>query len=108
IHLYAQAHRLTGEFYLSCGMSQEAQLHLKAACDGFMEWGAAVPARKIRDRFALKEPSDNKSSLNNTHLDYVSLLKASHTLSVEIDLHKLLEKLMLIVMENAGAQKAVL
>jgi len=41
-------------------------------------------------------------------LDFATILKASQTLSSEIQLEKLLAALMCVVMENAGAKKAVL
>jgi len=41
-------------------------------------------------------------------LDFAAILKASQTLSSEIKLEKLLAGLMSVVMENAGAKKAVL
>ncbi|UNU25731.1 trifunctional serine/threonine-protein kinase/ATP-binding protein/sensor histidine kinase [Microcoleus vaginatus] len=41
-------------------------------------------------------------------LDFATILKASQTLSSEIQLEKLLAALMSVVMENAGATKAVL
>ncbi|MEG3922530.1 AAA family ATPase [Microcoleus sp. T3_A4] len=50
------------------------------------------------------------SSSNNIYetLDFAAILKASQTLSSEIKLEKLLAGLMSVVMENAGAKKAVL
>ncbi|AFZ06184.1 multi-sensor signal transduction multi-kinase [Oscillatoria nigro-viridis PCC 7112] len=41
-------------------------------------------------------------------LDFATILKASQTLSSEIELEKLLAALMCVVIENAGAKKAVL
>ncbi|MEG4047881.1 AAA family ATPase [Microcoleus sp. Pol17_C1] len=50
------------------------------------------------------------SSSNSIYetLDFAAILKASQTLSSEIKLEKLLAGLMSVVMENAGAKKAVL
>jgi predicted ATPase/signal transduction histidine kinase len=52
----------------------------------------------------------NLSSSNSIYeaLDFATILKASQTLSSEIQLEKLLAALMCVVMENAGAKKAVL
>jgi hypothetical protein len=41
-------------------------------------------------------------------LDFTSVMKASQTISSEIVIERLLDKLMKIIMENAGAQKGVL
>ncbi|MEH2374445.1 trifunctional serine/threonine-protein kinase/ATP-binding protein/sensor histidine kinase [Nostoc sp.] len=64
------------------------------------------------DSIATLHPSINKSvtSSSNTSvmLDLPTLLKASQTLSSEIELDKLLRKLLQVVIENAGADKCAL
>ena len=47
-------------------------------------------------------------TITPVQMDMVSIIKATHTLSREIHLESLLEKFILIVMENAGADKGVL
>ncbi|WP_028582367.1 AAA family ATPase [Desulfogranum japonicum] len=54
-------------------------------------------------------PSLTGHTLSGTgQVDVATIIKASRTLSQEIQLERLLEKFMQIVMENAGAEKAVL
>jgi PAS domain S-box-containing protein len=64
------------------------------------------------DSIATLHPSINKSvtSSSNTSvmLDLATVLKASQTLSSEIELDKLLTKLLQVVIENAGADKCAL
>ncbi|MEH1884161.1 trifunctional serine/threonine-protein kinase/ATP-binding protein/sensor histidine kinase [Nostoc sp.] len=64
------------------------------------------------DTIATLHPSINKSvtSSSNTSimLDLATVLKASQTLSSEIELDKLLTKLLQVVIENAGADKCAL
>ncbi|MEG4417777.1 AAA family ATPase [Microcoleus sp. LAD1_D5] len=79
----------------------------------------------IENRFVISESrlqTSNKSSIlhqtfqtslsssNSIYetLDFAAILKAAQTLSSEIQLEKLLAALMCVVMENAGAKKAVL
>ncbi len=64
------------------------------------------------DSITTFHPSVNKSvtSSSNTSvmLDFATVLKASQTLSSEIELDKLLTKLLQVVIENAGADKCAL
>ncbi len=64
------------------------------------------------DSISTLHPSINKSvtSSSNTSviLDLATVLKASQTLSSEIELDKLLTKLLQVVIENAGADKCAL
>ncbi|MEH1942709.1 MAG: AAA family ATPase [Nostoc sp.] len=64
------------------------------------------------DTIATLHPSINKSvtSSSNTAvmLDLATVMKASQTLSSEIELGKLLTKLLQVVIENAGADKCAL
>ena len=91
------------------------------ARQGYADWGATgkvaaldrqYPAlisggvRRPRTQSGKKgTPSGETSS---GALDLASVLKASQALSSEIDLDRLLEKMMLIVLENAGAERGVL
>ncbi|MEH1978242.1 MAG: AAA family ATPase [Nostoc sp.] len=64
------------------------------------------------DRIATLHPSLNKSVTSSSSasvmLDLAAVLKASQTLSSEIELDKLLTKLLQVVIENAGADKCAL
>ncbi|MDZ8080705.1 MAG: AAA family ATPase [Nostoc sp. DcaGUA01] len=64
------------------------------------------------DSFATLHPSLSKSVTSSTNvslmLDMTTVLKASQTLSSEIEIEKLLTKLLSVVIENAGADKCVL
>ncbi|MDZ8110321.1 MAG: AAA family ATPase [Nostoc sp. DedQUE12a] len=64
------------------------------------------------DNFATLHPTLSKSLTSSSNvslmLDMTSILKASQTLSSEIQLEKLLSKLLSVVIENAGADKCVL
>ncbi|MFN6519495.1 MAG: AAA family ATPase [Nostoc sp. CreGUA01] len=64
------------------------------------------------DSFANLHPSLSKSVTSSTNvsfmLDMTTVLKASQTLSSEIEIEKLLSKLLSVVIENAGADKCVL
>jgi hypothetical protein len=64
--------------------------------------------RRLRQRHNPKVPLRVCQEITFSELDLSSILKASQTLSGEIVLTTLLEKIMKIVLENAGAQKGYL
>ncbi|CAD5914231.1 Autoinducer 2 sensor kinase/phosphatase LuxQ [Planktothrix tepida] len=105
------------EFYRQQGMEEIAQLYLTKAHYAYVRWQAVAKVKDLeitypnliiqRDRVinesssSLSQTTGQTSSLN---LDLTSILKASQALSEEIVLEKLLDKLMKIVLENAGAE----
>ena len=93
---------------------------LSEACKYYRQWGATTKVKRLIDDhrllqtdmaapFALTERNTAiNSSKNNYSLDISTVVKASQAISGEIVLNRLLDKLMRIVIENAGAQKATL
>jgi predicted ATPase/signal transduction histidine kinase/DNA-binding NarL/FixJ family response regulator/tRNA A-37 threonylcarbamoyl transferase component Bud32 len=125
----ALANELAAQFWLEKDKAEFAQLYLKKAHYGYQHWGAT---RKVADLEA-KYPqllaqtrvtgidttvttgaTESTQTLSSTTagaestLDLSSVMKASQAISGEINLDKLLTKLMRIVIENAGAQKGYL
>jgi predicted ATPase/signal transduction histidine kinase len=115
---------LTAKFFLARGKAYFARAHMIDARYGFQRWGATAKVRDIDEKFgALLAGSvvvrrsgirgddvDSVSlSVNSpVNLDLGSVLKASQAISSEIVLNRLLDKLMRIVIENAGARKGFL
>lgn len=89
-------------FYNALGREDIAGLALRKAVEAFRSWGAL---RKVE---ALERQFKPQAELAPTQLDTAAVVKASHMLSQEIRLEQLLEKLMRIVIENAGAEKGLL
>ncbi|GAK49842.1 ATP-binding region ATPase domain protein [Candidatus Moduliflexus flocculans] len=120
----AIGNELFAKFWLAHGDERLASACLADAYDGYRRWGAdgkvadlkaRYPHLLIRMSFAQRpsgqETSQTDTSSNSTTgamLDVATVLKASQTLSSEIVLPELLKKMMRLVMENAGAQKAAL
>lgn len=121
-HMVALANQLAGQACFQAGQTRLAQVYLQAAQRGYLQWGAtALLSRLERDFPDLLAQSvqtgsergfagrtTSHSSLEPSRLDILSLIKASQALSEEVELDQLLEKLLLIVLENAGAQKVFL
>jgi len=121
----ALSYELAAKFYLSHGMEKFAQTYLQEASYHYQLWGATAkvqhlqtqyPQRLIKQRLSEKVTTSFYTQMSPTNttlssikttgsqeLDLNSIIKASQTLSGEIVLHRLLEKMMYIVIENAGA-----
>ena len=116
---------LLGEFWLSKGLEKVAYWYLAEASYLYKRWGSKVKVQQLKEAYPKLttdlDESDTKQTRSSTHepitnnalditgnLDLSSIIKASQTLSGEIKLGPLISKLMHIVMENAGAQRAIL
>ena len=114
----ALANELYGRFWLQRGNSSIARIYIKEAYALYRDWGANSIVQHLEAQFPdwLRiEPIDTgplSPSYKTTEvyfdLDVNSLLKASQSIVREIELDRLLQNMIQIVMENAGAQRAFL
>ncbi|MBW4682142.1 MAG: AAA family ATPase [Microcoleus vaginatus WJT46-NPBG5] len=125
----ALAYELAAEFYLMKGRDEIAQMYLIKAHYGYINWGAKAKIKDLEERYPqllslrqkreiADEPAQNLTSLHKTTvsttggsaaaMDLATVIKATQAISGEILLSNLIEKLMQIVMENAGAQTSYL
>ncbi|GAB4530728.1 MAG: AAA family ATPase [Pleurocapsa sp.] len=115
----ALAEELTAEFYYAQGRNKIAKLYFSDAYYHYKCWQAVEKTRDLKSRYP-QFLSHQITDLNGSHntqktkeeqlakLDLLSLIKASQTISSEIILDNLLAKFMEVVIENAGAERAVL
>jgi predicted ATPase/signal transduction histidine kinase/DNA-binding NarL/FixJ family response regulator len=129
----ALANELAARFWLAQQKENFANLYLKGARYAYQQWGATAKVEDLEEKYpSLLSPEMSPdltatitatktimathsttvmgSSQRNisTLLDLDSVMKASQTLSGEIVLSLLLETMMHIVIENAGAEKGFL
>ncbi|BAY29088.1 serine/threonine kinase [Nostoc carneum NIES-2107] len=105
----ALAYELAAEFYLSLGRKEIAQSYMGKAHYCYLRWGATAKVKDLESRYPQFVLQTFASETSNTGaLDLATTIKASQTLASEIVTDKLLNKLMKIVMENAGAQASCL
>jgi signal transduction histidine kinase/DNA-binding NarL/FixJ family response regulator len=123
----ALAYELAGQFYWVKGKPKIAQVYLRDAHYAYQQWGALAKVKHLETKYpqflapktahaipmdattisaTRKAPTSTTGS--SQWLDLNSVTKASQTLAGEIVLSKLLEKMMHIVIENAGAEKGLL
>ncbi len=110
----ALGNELAARFYLMRGKAMFSRVYAEQACAKYKEWGAFSKVTQLEEMYAelfAREKSRLTSLESEAHehsLDLDTIIQASLTLSGEIQLDKLLKKLMLLLVENAGAQKGIL
>ncbi|MBH8562908.1 AAA family ATPase [Nostoc sp. CENA67] len=119
----AIANELAAEFYFSLGREKVAQTYLIEAYYTYIRWGATAKVKDLETNYPmvfsqihkretpereLTQTTTLTSGIASSALDFTTIMKASQALTSEIVLSRLLEKLLRIVMENAGAQTSYL
>jgi PAS domain S-box-containing protein len=129
------AHERAAEFYLAKGLETAARAHLLAAAEAYHDWGAAAKVKLLQEQYpylfnkteslsgvtskaaGASAPAQEAAPLLATSstgtgseaaLDLAAVMRAAQAISGEIELGRLLEKLMRLVIENAGAQRGAL
>jgi predicted ATPase len=97
------AHEVAARFYAGQGSETTAAAHLRNARECYLRWGADG---KVRQLDLLHPHLAAPSAIQQ--LDAASVVKASDALSGEIELPKLIDRLMTIALENAGADRGIL
>jgi len=113
IHNEAIAYERASAFYQRSGFDQLAETYLRKARACYAAWGAAGKVRQLEERHpqlreALALAPGSAFAAGAGQLDLISVVKASQAISREIVEDQLLERLMRIVIENAGAQRGCL
>ena len=122
----ALANELAAEYYLSLGREKVAKTYMTDAYYGYIHWGANAKVADLEERYpqlivrmlesesltSSDRPTITMISTATTgvqnSLDFATVMKASLAISGEIVLDSLLQKLMRILLENAGAQTGCL
>jgi histidine kinase len=110
----ALANELAGRFYQETRKEMNARLHMEEAHAKYLEWGAYAKASQLESQHprllsrVIGRKSAATAARSESRVDIDTVIKASQTLSGEIQLERLLAKLMRLLIANAGAQKGVL
>ncbi|MDY6855407.1 MAG: AAA family ATPase [Thermodesulfobacteriota bacterium] len=118
----ALANELAARFYLAQGKEKIASLYMQQARYTYAKWGAKGKAMDMEKRYphllkdslddmldlhAIRHPPDLPQTNQSLRLDYVSVIKSLQAISSEIIREKLLEILMKVVVETAGASRGL-
>ncbi|MBE7381372.1 MAG: AAA family ATPase [Leptolyngbya sp. SIO1E4] len=128
-HEAALANELAAKFYLKQKRPKVASVYLQDAHYLYAQWGATAKVQALEDTHPqLRRRESNLGTLSTLSasttstlpslfttsghqddtLDLATVVKASQTLSQEIQLDRLLSNLMRLLIENAGAQRGFL
>ena len=108
------ANELAAKFYLARGYETCANAYLRNARYCYLRWGALGRVRQLDQRHPHLEekraPASSTATIGTPleQLDFGTVIKASQAVSSEIVLGKLMETLMVIVVEHAGADRGLL
>lgn len=126
------AHEQLGRLYFSKGRDVPAKAHLLQAGEFYFRWGFSGKVATLQEEFGLgggeseqtnplRATSRSRSMARSTmdggtrfstssagNIDLETILKASQAISGQIDYSKLLEDLLRIILENAGADYGVM
>jgi predicted ATPase/signal transduction histidine kinase len=108
------AHEVAAAFYAARGVEGITQTYLRNARHCYLQWGAFGKVRQLDQRHPELREQAAPSALSATvsapveQLDVGTVVKASQAVSSEIELGKLIETLMRISLEHAGAERGLL
>lgn len=113
VHIEALAYELASRHYRARGFAQFADTYLRDARACYARWGADGKVRQIdQQNPRLLEPRSLAPTATLTvrteQIDLLSVIKASQTISGEIVLDDLVRRLLVVVLEQGGAQRAYL
>lgn len=112
-NIEALAYELCGHCWLQREQSRVAGIYIGEAIRLYRIWGAHAKVRQLEEQFGdlpggmvQQEPVTGGQSPES--LDVAAILKVSQAISGEMVMDRLVERLMRIVLENAGAERGLL
>lgn len=118
----ALAYELAGEFHYEGNMQIIGESYLREGYFRYIKWGAVAISRRIQAKYphllnligqrpeATPQDPSTPVEIDETlsSLDLRSMIKASRAIGSEIQLKNVLESMLKIMIENAGAEKGFL
>ncbi|PZM08596.1 AAA family ATPase [Rhizobium tubonense] len=113
VHNEALAYEIAARFYAARDLEDICEMYLSKSRDGYLRWGALGKVRQLEalyPRWLIAGPhlGTRETASSAQQFDVAAVLKASQALSSEILLPHLVERLMTIAMQNAGADRGLL
>ncbi len=105
----ALANELYARFQLARG--EEAVALLAEVCSCYAQWGATAKVKtwgRLQSVHSLGQTEQTKVRSTAGDLDLLSVVKASQAIAGEMELERLLARLLRIALENAGAERGCL
>jgi PAS domain S-box-containing protein len=114
VHNEALAYERASVFYRARGFEQFADIYLRNARHCYLRWGADGKVRQLDALYPyLAEPALEPSPTSTIgvpveQLDLATMVKMSQALSSELVLDKLIETLLVLALQHAGAERGLL
>ncbi len=120
LNIQALANECFANFYKEFSASDVTELYYKHAHTAYRLLGALTKVKALENAYPkLAAPSDLSPSYSQditgaapeaplTSIDMLSLMRSAQAISGEIQLDKLLQKLLIILLQNAGAHRVIL
>ncbi len=124
LHEEAFANELAARYYLSIGKKRMASLYLRDAYNCYYRWGAISKLKQLKElypglletteRTSISPPDAQSGSSTGSRttksvvIDVSTVKKVHEAIAGEFHLDKVLEKIMNVTFENAGAQRGFL
>jgi PAS domain S-box-containing protein len=113
VQIEALANELAGRFHLERGFETIGRAYLQDARSCYLRWGALGKVAQLESQHPQLAdhpslPSTIAVGADVAQIDALAVVKSSQAVSGQIVLDRLLETLMRIVIENAGAQRGCL
>ena len=113
VHNEAIANELAGRFYAARGFDKIAYAYLRDARYGYLRWGAEGKVRQLERLYPRLHVAEDAGAVGTAseqvqQMDVTTVVKASQAVSTEIELPGLIETLMKIALQNAGADRGLL
>ena len=108
------AHEVAARFYAARGFEAIAQMYLRNARNCYERWGAHGKVKQLEGLYPQlcgeRGPTSPIATIGTPvgQFDAAAVVKSSQALSSEMVLSKLIEKLMRIAVEHAGAERGLL
>ncbi|HKA60421.1 MAG TPA: sigma 54-interacting transcriptional regulator, partial [Gemmatimonadales bacterium] len=110
----ALALELAAHFYAARGFDRIAKAYLRDARQGYRQWGAEGKVRQLDAQYSFLRNEDPRPDATRTlltpveHLDLPAVLSVSQAVQGETDLGQLIEVVMRLGVEHAGAERGLL
>jgi predicted ATPase/signal transduction histidine kinase len=113
LQMVALCNEAAGRFYGKRKKNKIAGLYLTEAYHSYNKWGASKKAQLLFDKYRtiMHDNEEDKKTLYDQqaeHYDLNAVYKAAQIISSEMKIEQLLEKVIHITMENAGATKGTI
>ncbi|KAA0695620.1 GAF domain-containing protein [Neorhizobium sp. P12A] len=111
VQVEALACEMAAASYGARGLREIQEYFLSKACEAYGRWGAGAVLRRMGvepdDIYPTRKPASQRSPLGE-QLDAAAVVRASQAISGEMRLPELIDQIMHIVLENAGAERGLL